>query len=219
MKPKLRPLDLVGGILTGSMLSDQLYCELRLDYSIRQGEYRVPVKPGTPRAIVEEILLKQGHGRFRRYTIKGVIYDIVVHISPDAILLGRRGPKALIKAVIRNPPRVLERDLAPLELAAAVLSQSQGVEGLAGIIVVAANADFLREALRELLKMKPSPAKGPGWVIGYRVLDPLISRERVSKLLSYWLGVRKPQPNPSPNKCSICVYSNRCPAHSSQQRF
>lgn len=218
MEPKLRPLDLVGGILTGSMLSDQLYCELRLDYFIKRGEYRVSAKPGIPRVIVEEILLKRGHGRFRRYTIKGTVDGVMVHISPDAILLDRRGPKALIKAVIRNPPRILERDQAPLELAAVILSQSQGVEELAGIIVVAANADFLREALRELLKRGPSPAKGPGWVIGYRVLDPIISHERISRLLSYWLGARKPQPNPSPNKCSACIYNDQCPAGSQRPR-
>jgi len=208
------PLELVG-VVTGSMVLDQLYCEVLLDSRVRRGAYG-KLKPGEARRIARvmvEAIGSRGDWGVTRLTIVGAAGGVYWAISPEAVVVERRSVVGLLRARIRGSLRVFESDYAILEVAALVL-EGQGLLGDDPVlaVAVASTGEQLARALEHTLQPpRPRPGRGEGWVVATRVYEPGRARRILHNLSEYWLGRRPPRPSGSPAKCSSCPLRDECP--------
>ena len=201
--------------MTGSMLSDQLYCEALLDARLREGSYRA-LRPGEARRIARlmvDAIASQGDWGVERLTVVGEAGGVYWAISPEAVVVEGGLVSGLVRARTRSKPRVYESDYAILEVAALVL-EGQGL--LAGdpvlAVAVAPSGEGLAEALAHTLKPpRPKPGQGGSWLVSTRIYDPARARRIVEDLAGYWLGRRPPRPRPSGARCASCPLRGECP--------
>lgn len=202
--------------LPASLLDEQNYCELRLDFKISEGKAS-PLKPGEARQVVRQTLFKvidhkfSGVSGFKRVSVAGEIFGVPVAASPDAALMENGVVTALLRGRIRNPPRVYDSDYTRL-LAAAYVMDSSGklAEDAKLAVVVGVNPESLKRLVEIIAEEGVKPLKNAFGLVSVRIYDRSEAAEILNDLMAYWRGERAPRPNPSSRKCATCNYALQC---------
>ena len=214
----LRPVDAVG-VVKGYMLETQAYCEAKLHYMIMSMKHGVKVEEGVARKLVEETLrlLRRPRGvgvEFARIPIHAMYNGVFLSLSPDAVIYIDGVIAGLLEARIRANMKYYDSDFLILEMAGLLVEEILGVEldNLKLILLVASDANSLRNAIEDTRGNPFKPWKNESWLRVVRLYDRGSSLNKLSKLLEYWLGIRSFKPSPSPSKCRVCEYRDRCPS-------
>ena len=210
------PLEIVG-VVTGSMVLDQLYCEKLVDERLRSGSYR-RLRPGEARRVAGLMVRAVSSTRdwaVKRLSVVGEAAGVYWAVSPDADTIHKGAVSGLVRARIRGRLRVYESDYQLLQLAALLLDR-QGLLAEDAVLAVAVGVDSgsLAAALAEALRPPaPRPASDPEgkWRVTTRVYQRLEAERLAAWLAGYWLGSRPPRARPGPARCARCPFSGSCP--------
>ena len=206
------PLDRLG-VLRGSLLAEQVFCELRLHHAIVEGK-AFRVSPGIARKIVREIIGTRRKSFLVGAVFSGELCGAPVAVSPDLVVLDGHGKvRYIVRARIRGGLRISLSDEIH-SMTAMLLAEESGMLGSDPLMafMVAVSGDALREAMEAVMTSNGiiKPMRGNGWLISTRVYERERAVEIVCRLIEYWLGLRPPRPSPSPYKCRLCEYSGQC---------
>jgi len=152
---------------SGYLVEQALYCEYR-PLHIARSEKKP--RPGPARLLTGAILSATGRTGWTRVVLRGEVLGVPVAVSPDAVLVGDDGVRAIVKSRIRRGLKLLEADWAQLYLAGLLVEGQGGGEPLL-VQAVAEDKARLHHTLTTLFRAGPKPLMGEGWKVVTRVYD------------------------------------------------
>ncbi len=211
----LSPFEMVG-VITGSMIVDQLFCEVLLDIKIRGGFHK-RIEPSEARKITErfmkEVRTKMGR-KFLRTTVAGSLDDLYFIISPDAILVENGVVKLILRTRIRKSLRIYETDFLYLQLTSLIIYNQKLLDVNSYVsVLVAKDPSSLRIALKYAFDNPYKSRIEADWKYIVRVFDQDYALGIFRSLSEYWKGQRAPRPSNSFKKCQSCSFKTKCPIY------
>ncbi|NOZ88656.1 MAG: hypothetical protein GXO15_01880 [Crenarchaeota archaeon] len=206
--------------VTPSLLSEQVFCEAKLDMRLSRGD-PVEAKPRRElRMLLEALLgarrlLRDTGGRYTLSTPLAAVVEGLPLVGRPAVL-GVEGDCVSVVYMLRGR----RGKLYPTEVVkgyayGAMLEELGASCGSLRIAYVAAeNPSQLRKAIESLEDpLEPASLAGEGFEVRVRIYNPPEARSTIAHLAAYWTGRRPPRPRPGP-WCTRCPYRGFCPATS-----
>ncbi len=206
--------------VTPSLLSEQVFCEAKLDIRLSRGD-PVEAKPRRELRMLLEALLgarRLLRGARGRYTLSAPLAAVVEElplVGRPAVLGVENDCVSVVYLLRGRRGRLYPTEVVKGYAYGAMLEELGASCGSLKIAYVAAEKPSeLRRAVESLGDpLEPSSLAGEGFEVRVRIYNPLEARNTIAHLAAYWTGRRPPRPRPGP-WCVRCPYRSSCPAAS-----